>query len=63
MIMLSYLEASNMPVHEVLVLTVLAGSDGSAKPAYLSSLMFICLLDSLRPINILSVKQGRVFLG
>ena len=52
-----------MPVHEVLVLTVLAGSDGSAKPAHLSSLMFVCLLDSLCPINNLSVKQGRVFLG
>ena len=24
---------------------------------------FVCLIDSLRPINNLSVKQGRVFLG
>ena len=25
--------------------------------------LFVCLFDSLRPINNLSVKQGRVFLG
>ena len=25
--------------------------------------IFVCLFDSLRPINNLSVKQGRVFLG
>ena len=27
------------------------------------SYSFVCLFDSLRPINNLSVKQGRVFLG
>ena len=25
--------------------------------------LYVCLFDSLRPINNLSVKQGRVFLG
>ena len=28
-----------------------------------SLVLFVCLFDSLRPINNLSVKQGRVFLG
>ena len=30
---------------------------------FLNVCLFVCLIDSLRPINNLSVKQGRVFLG
>ena len=51
----SQLSLSDVQESNMLALLILAGSN--------RDICFVCLIDSLRPTNNLSVKQGRVFLG